>query len=185
MKKTNDFNTKITTILGQQCVIDGDFTAEGSTRIDGIINGNVIVKGSLVIGNTGKIVGAIQAEAVSVGGEVIGDIESVGRVEAGPKAKIIGNIKTNLLVVDEHAIFQGRCDMNQDVSEIAKPAGKLNTKLTRAGRKSARAAIAEALKEVDEENKEEDRLEAEKISGLETENKTEPEVVAAEVAKTE
>lgn len=57
-----------------------------------------------------------------------------------------------MLVVDERAIFQGKCDMYQE-EVTGKKASKPSAKATRAGKKSAKAAIAEALKEVEEENR--------------------------------
>ena len=58
-------------------------------------------------------------------------------------------------MIDEHAIFQGKIDMNQAVPD--KKGKAKAAKATRVGRKSAKAAIAEALKEVEEEEKRENQ----------------------------
>lgn len=154
MDKKNDMNAKIRTILGEGTTVDGDFHSTGSSRIDGTINGNVSVDGALVLGVKGKINGDIQAVAALIGGEVIGNIDASEKLEASSTARIIGNIRTQILVIDERAVFQGGCDMNQDTSASRKSAGK-NGKAVRAARKSARATVEEALKEADEDGEEE------------------------------
>ena len=62
---------------------------------------------------------------------------------------MIGDIKTNVIVIDEKAVFQGKCDMNQ---EDVKPK-KRPVRESRAGKKSAKDALKEALKEMEEETK--------------------------------
>lgn len=146
MKRTE---TKITTIIGNGCVLNGDFTAAGSVRLDGCVEGNVTVSGQLVLGATGKIHGNVEASSAVLGGEVIGSVKAPEKAELTSTARVIGDIGTNLIVVDAKAIFQGKCDMNQ---EEAKPAKKRPVRENRAGRKSAKDALKEALREVEEEN---------------------------------
>ena len=157
MDKKNDMNAKIRTILGEGTTVDGDFHSTSSARIDGTINGNINVDGTLVLGVKGRVNGDIQATAALIGGEVIGNIDASEKLEASSTARIIGNIRTQILVIDERAVFQGGCDMDQDSSASKKSAGKTG-KATRAARKSARAAIEDALKDVDEDGTEELRM---------------------------
>lgn len=170
MIKKNNVNAKISTILGKGCVLNGDFSAEDSARIDGVVNGNVTVKGLLILGVDGKINGDVQAAGAFIGGEVKGNIDAPEKLEISSKAKILGDIKTRILVVDEHAILQGQCDMYQDTTST-ETKSKPGVRASRAGRKSAKAAIAEALKEVAEENQTEEALESEKKEA----NQQEPE----------
>ena len=159
MARKNSLNAKISTILGKGCVLNGDFNAEGSARIDGTVNGNVIVKGMVILGVDGKIIGDIEATGAIIGGHVIGNIDAPEKLEISSHAKVIGDIKTKILVIDEKAIFQGKCDMYQEEAAGKKAtAVKPGAKVTRAGKKSAKAAIAEALKEVEEENRNQEEV---------------------------
>lgn len=158
MRKKNSLKAKISTILGKGCVLNGDFNAEGSARIDGTVNGNVNVRGMLILGVGGKIIGDIDATGVIIGGHVIGNIDAPEKLEISAHAKVIGDIKTKILVIDEKAIFQGKCDMYQEETGKKAAAVKPGAKATRAGKKSAKAAIAEALKEVEEENRTQDEV---------------------------
>lgn len=148
---------KINTILGKGTDFQGDFTAEGSVRIDGNVNGNVKLTGTLIVGAAGIITGDVDTEVAVIGGEVLGNITAGQKVELTSTAKVLGDISTKVIVVDENAIFQGKCDMNQEMPDRRKHRAAAS-KAVRAGRKSAKAAIQEALKEVAEEEKREDSL---------------------------
>lgn len=167
MKRADD---KISTIIGKGAVIDGDFTATGSVRLDGIVEGSVKITGKLVVGATGKIHGSIEAAAAVIGGEVTGNVIAVEKAELTSTARVIGDIRTDLIVIDEKAIFQGKCDMNQEEVKVRKrPARE-----SRAGKKSAKDALKEALKEVEEETrasegKPEEAVAASAVTGEETE----------------
>ncbi len=151
--KGKDTTVKISTLLGSGTQIEGDFTAEGSTRVDGIINGNVTIQGAIIVGAEGKINGTIVADAATIGGEVIGDVTVTEKLEILATAKIIGDITSKVLVIDEHAVFQGNCNMNQEVPNGKRTLGRSAAKAAvKAGKKSAKTALEEALKEVKDEN---------------------------------
>lgn len=149
MKKNKELI--ITTLIGQGSECNGDFSAKGSTRVDGCINGNVTVTGTLIVGVTGNINGDISAQATIIGGEVIGNVTAAERTELTQTARVIGDINTQIIVIDEKAIFQGGCNMNQETDgRRSKPAARA----VRAGKRTAKEAIAEALKEVEAASRE-------------------------------
>lgn len=137
--------TQITTIIGMGAECNGDFIAEGAIRIDGTVNGNVTVSETVIVGASGCINGDINAQNVVIGGEIYGNLNVPEKVELTSTARVIGDITTNGLVIDEKAIFQGRCDMNQDADKRPRPNGKA----VRAMKKSAKSAVLEALREVE------------------------------------
>ena len=139
---------KIGTIIGRGNVINGDFSAPSSVRLDGEIEGNVTIGGILVVGSKGKIVGNVSAAEAIIGGEVYGDIVAPDKIEITETARVIGNIQTKVIVVDEKAVFQGSVDMFQE--DVPAPKRR-PSKESKAVRKTAKAALKEALKEVDNE----------------------------------
>lgn len=151
MLSKKNAEVKITTLLGKGAELTGDFNVQGSARIDGTINGDVTIKGTLIMGAGGVINGNVSAEAIIIGGEVQGSILAPEKAELTATARVIGDISTKIIVIDENAIFQGRCDMNQEVVDRKSRAN--HSKAIRNGRKSAKAAIEEALKEVEEANR--------------------------------
>ncbi len=155
MLNNKEKQVQISTIIGKGTELEGDFNVQGSARIDGKVNGNLTVTGTLIVGATGNISGNVTAKAVVIGGEIIGDVCAPEKAELTATARVLGDVTTGIIVIDENAIFQGRCNMNQEAPD-KKIKGKTLKAAARAGRKSAKAAIAEALKEVEEEaNREE------------------------------
>lgn len=146
-----DTEVKISTLLGKSVEMEGDFRAGGSVRVDGKINGNVTVTGTLIVGVTGSITGTVEAASALIGGEVLGDVIAPDRVELTETAKVWGDITTNVIVIDEHAIFQGKCNMYQEAPEKLAKSRNVPGRDMRASKKSAKEAIEEALKEVREE----------------------------------
>lgn len=106
---------KLASLLGQGSICDGDFVSPGSARIDGVVNGNVKVEGTLILGSTGVINGDIEAGAVQIGGEVNGNIYAPEHAELSSEAKVIGDLTTAVIVIDEHAVFQGKVNMQVEV----------------------------------------------------------------------
>lgn len=137
---------QITTIIGNGAECNGDFNAEGSIRVDGTIQGNVTVSGTLIVGVSGYINGDVNASVVIVGGEINGNVNAPDKMELTSTARMIGDIVTTTIVIDERAVFQGNCNMNQDVSG-KKP--RPDSRALKAGKKTAKAAIEEVLREVE------------------------------------
>lgn len=143
---------RITTLIGQGAVCNGDFSAEGSVRIDGVVNGNVTITGALIVGAAGTVNGDVSAKSAMIGGEIVGNVTVTDKTELTGTARVLGNISTAVIVIDENAVFQGNCNMNQSEPERRpRPVGRA----TRAGKRSAKAAIEEALKEMEEADREE------------------------------
>ena len=141
--------TEIKTILGKGCVVGGDFTCETGARIDGTMEGNVKVGGQLIVGESGVIRGDVECTGIILGGIIVGDVLAPERAELISTAKLMGDLKTAAIVIDEKAIFQGKCDMYQE-----EPEGAAKTKKrkgpAKTAKRSAKAALAEALAEVKE-----------------------------------
>lgn len=135
---------KITTLIGQGSVCDGGLSTTGSTRIDGQINGNVTVKGTLILGASGIINGNVKADAVNIGGEVNGNIKAPKKAEITSTAKVIGDIVTDIIIIDENAVFQGNITMTRDVNG-KRDKGLDYMKNVRKGRKEAQLIADEAM----------------------------------------
>ena len=118
-KTAEQVNAKISSIIGEDMVMEGKITAKEAVRIEGTMNGDVISEGTLVISITGKVTGNVKGSNIMVAGTIEGDLTSGGRTEVAASGKIYGNISTKSLIVDENAIFQGQCNMNAGTAEPA------------------------------------------------------------------
>lgn len=162
MLSSKEKQVQISTLIGKGSELAGDFTAHGSVRIDGKVNGDVTVTGALIVGSTGSISGNVSAKSIVIGGEILGEVKAPEKTELTATARVLGDISTGVIVIDENAIIQGKIDMNQAAPD--KKAKSRSVKAARTGKKSAKAAIAEALKEVEEEANREAKEAAEKVA---------------------
>lgn len=114
-KKSNKHvNAKISSIIGADMVLEGNISAKDAIRVEGTIKGDVSSEGTIVVSATGKVIGNVKGSHIMVGGAIEGDMTSGGRTEVASTGKVTGNIRTKSLIIDENAVFQGQCIMNQD-----------------------------------------------------------------------
>ncbi|MCR5675261.1 MAG: polymer-forming cytoskeletal protein [Lachnospiraceae bacterium] len=114
---------KLVTIISEDVVIDGSIVAKKAIRVDGIVNGAVHTKESVVVGAHAVIRGGIKASNVMTAGEVYGDIEAPkGKIEISDTGRVFGDLSATNLVIDENAVFQGKCVMNGKDAQPTKEA---------------------------------------------------------------
>ncbi len=113
----DDSKTKVSTLIGEGTVFDGDLTSPETIRIDGVINGNCTCSKKLILSADGQVKGNISAQSVIISGKVDGDIVVSGKLELLSTGKIAGNITASSLVIDEGACFDGRCTMTSPIGE--------------------------------------------------------------------
>ena len=107
-------------VIGQSSYFTGRFYINGSLRIDGKFEGQSLQAEQLYIGPTGKVKTNIAATAVIAEGTVIGNIVAKSRVMLLPTAKILGDIKTPELIIQNGVILEGKCHIAHDVKTSAK-----------------------------------------------------------------
>jgi len=102
----------LNTLIGKGSVLEGKITVNSSIRVDGKIKGDLKTNDSLVIGKQGEIEGEIIAKNTVVGGKVTGKINAQGKVVLEANAIFKGEIKAARLVIDDGAVFDGQCTMD-------------------------------------------------------------------------
>ena len=65
--------------------------------------------------------GIVEAVEIYVGGTINGELFASEKVEANSTGEIYGDIHTKRLIVDDNAVFEGRCEMTTGEAK-AKPA---------------------------------------------------------------
>ncbi len=92
-------------------------------KINGQFNGTLDVCGTLTIGETATVDAHISGENIIIAGKVKGDVIAKKMLVLLPTCVLKGNISCPKLNIVEGAIFQGKCDMVDellDVEEVAK-----------------------------------------------------------------
>ncbi len=100
---------KITTFLGEGTEFDGILECSGALRIDGHFRGEISGEMSLVVGEGAKIESDIYVSHLLNSGEIKGSVVAKERLEIREPGRVLGNIRTPSLVMDEGAIMEGNC----------------------------------------------------------------------------
>lgn len=103
----------VVTIIGHDTSLRGSYHSKNSLRVDGEIYGNVTSEDGIIVGEKGMIRGSVTGKAIFVGGKVKGNVTAYQRLELQSTAQIEGDVTTPILVIDDGAIFEGNCKMEE------------------------------------------------------------------------
>ena len=111
----SDFEQRgeLSTMIGKATVVEGDMRVKNSLRIDGKVHGNVETTDTVIIGKEGEVEGMVKAKHVLLAGRVTGNVTASGKMFLESTATIHGDVKASQLVVDEGAVFDGKCSMKE------------------------------------------------------------------------
>lgn len=106
----------LNTIIGKDSIIEGTIQVQGGIRIDGVVRGKVSASETLTVGDGGTIEAELSAKVAIIGGKVTGNVFAHDKVELQSKAEVEGDITTKNLIVEEGAVFHGKCNMKNSSS---------------------------------------------------------------------
>jgi cytoskeletal protein CcmA (bactofilin family) len=96
--------------------ISGQLRFDGPAQIDGHVDGEIDGK-EITIGESAVVSAQMRAESVVVCGEYKGEITASQRIEIRNTAKLTGNISAPKLIVQEGAVFEGKCSMTSQPAQ--------------------------------------------------------------------
>lgn len=103
---------KLSGFVGHGTSLTGDTNFQMMLRVDGHLTGTVSSDGgTLIVGNNGQLDANVSVGVANVNGVINGDVVASEKVHLGRTAKLIGNITTPKLIIEEGAIFEGGCTM--------------------------------------------------------------------------
>jgi len=106
--------------IGKSVMIKGQIFSREDLYLDGEIEGTVEVpEHRLTIGPHGRLQAGVKAREVVVLGSVNGNVEAGERIDIRKDARLVGDIKTGRIIIEDGAYFKGSIDI---VREPAKPA---------------------------------------------------------------
>lgn len=108
-------NTDLT-LIAANTTFEGKIKTEGSIRIDGKFIGDINAKANAAVGLTGHIDGSLTARNITVAGRITGSVVASEKLVLETKSVLQGDIRAIKLVVDEGAMFDGKCDMKQGIT---------------------------------------------------------------------
>ena len=106
----------LTAFFGKGSRITGTLVFEGPSRIEGHVEGEVSAQDTLTVGESAVVNARIKGLMIVIHGTVTGDVVAQTRLEIRAPGKVIGDVTTPTLVIDEGAILEGRCSMRSGAS---------------------------------------------------------------------
>jgi len=103
---------RLSGFVGHGTTLTGETEFHAMLRVDGHLIGTVTSEsGTLIIGTNGQVDANIVVAAAMINGTVNGDIFATEKLQLGRTARVLGNIQSPRLIVEEGAILEGSCSM--------------------------------------------------------------------------
>jgi cytoskeletal protein CcmA (bactofilin family) len=108
-------------VLGKSVILKGQIISREDLTIDGEVEGSVELKEHrLTIGPNGRVKASVKARELVVIGTIHGDVEITDKIDIRREAKLVGDIKTARVVIEDGAYFKGNIDIvRQDANRPA------------------------------------------------------------------
>jgi cytoskeletal protein CcmA (bactofilin family) len=101
-----------TAVLGKSVIVKGQIYSREDLTIDGEVEGTVeLQEHRLTIGPNGKVRASVKARELVVLGTIHGDVETTDKIDIRKEAKLVGDIKTARIVIEDGAYFKGNIDI--------------------------------------------------------------------------
>ena len=107
------------TLLGADTQFKGSLTFDGELHINGRFEGELSSPGTVHVGPQGDVKAEITVGSAIIEGKVNGNIAAEDRVELRSTARLVGDITTGKLVVEEGVAFVGRCEVSPDRAAVS------------------------------------------------------------------
>ena len=103
-------------VIGRGISIHGNISGEESLIIEGMVEGQISLKSHLTIEENGVARADIDAQILTIKGELHGNIVAGERVAIMANARVTGDIKSPVVIVEDGAGVKGSIDMNVPIS---------------------------------------------------------------------
>lgn len=110
-------NDSSSCVIGENSVFEGRFYVSGSILIEGKFQGDIKTEDQVTVGPTGKVRTDIMARKVTVAGTLIGNITASEEVNLLQNGKVLGNINTPKLNVENGVITEGKVTITNGRAE--------------------------------------------------------------------
>jgi len=108
--------------IGKAVVVKGEIQSREDLYIDGEVEGAIDMPDSkLTIGASGRVKAGVKARELVVLGTIHGNVEILDKTEIRKEAKLVGDIRTVRITIEDGAYFKGSIDI---VRPEAKPQSK-------------------------------------------------------------
>lgn len=98
--------------IGKAVKIVGQIFSREDLYVDGDIEGTIeLMEHKLTVGPNGKVHSGVKAREVVALGSIQGNVEASERIEIRKDARLVGDIRTARIVIEDGAYFKGSIDI--------------------------------------------------------------------------
>lgn len=100
--------------IGKAVVVKGQIVSREDLYIDGEVEGTVECNDHrLTVGPHGKVKAGMKAREIIVLGTIQGNVEAADKIDIRKDARLVGDIKTARIVIEDGAYFKGSIDITR------------------------------------------------------------------------
>jgi len=115
-----DHSPRGVAVLGKSVMVKGQIISREDLTIDGEVEGTVeLQENRLTVGPNGRVSASVKAREIVVLGTIHGNVEATEKIDIRKEAKLVGDIKTQRIVIEDGAYFKGSIDITKP--DVVKP----------------------------------------------------------------
>jgi cytoskeletal protein CcmA (bactofilin family) len=100
--------------LGKNVTVKGQIFAREDLTIDGEVEGTVeCQEHRLTIGPNARVQAGLKAREIIIHGSIQGNVDASDKIDIKKEAKLVGDIKTSRIVIEDGAYFKGSIDISK------------------------------------------------------------------------
>lgn len=122
--RTPEPESRVSATVGKSVRIVGQIFAKEDLYVDGDVEGTIETpENKVTIGPNGRVKADIKARDVIILGQVQGNVETSDKVDIRKDAKLVGDITTARISIEDGALFKGSIDIKKpEPKTVAAPA---------------------------------------------------------------
>lgn len=114
--------------LGKNVTVKGQIFAREDLTIDGEVEGTVEChEHRLTIGPNARVQAGLKAREIVIQGSIQGNVDATDKIDIKKEAKLVGDIKTSRIVIEDGAYFKGSIDISKPNAARPQAAGSTST----------------------------------------------------------
>lgn len=110
----------LTATIGKAVRVVGQILTKEDLNVDGDVEGTIEApENKVTIGATGRVQANVKARDVVIFGQVQGNVEASDKVDIRREAKLVGDITTARISIEDGALFKGSIDIKKPEPKAA------------------------------------------------------------------
>jgi len=104
--------------LSTEVEIKGSLKFTHELTFAGTLEGEIQSEGALQLEDRAIVRGNLQLHSVVLRGKVSGNVSAKEKIEIKAKGELFGDVRTPKLIIEEGAIFVGKCEVNPNKAYV-------------------------------------------------------------------